>query len=263
MLRRLLRRVTPLRVLYRFAFAVLLKGQSIRVATAYAFERPFLDSQDEALALRIGVATQISRRASEDEVAWRITAGRWAKRNRGNTEPEARREAFAALLHTLRPRSLIEVGCSYGENLTRFARGATDIQVAGIDVGVAPLQAAEATLRGRLLCGSAYALPIADRSFDVSCTMWVFCHLPPTDVQHALNELTRISRRYIVLVEYFDECVPEGASHMGLDFRIYNHNYAEWASTRSDFQLLHMGPTAGAPSNTCSVTFLLKRCDAD
>jgi ubiquinone/menaquinone biosynthesis C-methylase UbiE len=106
-----------------------------------------------------------------------------------------------ALLGTLAPADLLDVGCGEGfvtqHMATRLAPGA---RVVGLDRDVPKLQAAWAARSAtgvELITGDAHALPFGDGAFDVVSLieMLQLVHDPP----RALDEALRVARRAVVV----------------------------------------------------------------
>lgn len=95
-------------------------------------------------------------------------------------------------------RSVLDVGCGNGvfTNLVETNRFKV-----GLDLSRVALEYVTA-LR---LQANATRLPFANNSFDASLSMEMLEHLPFPIYQSALNELVRVSRRYILVTVPYDE----------------------------------------------------------
>lgn len=121
------------------------------------------------------------------------------------------------------PRSILEVGCSVGINL-RALNNVTDAELHAVEPnaharetvisdGVLPSE--------RLHAATADALPFEDGAFELSFTSGVLIHVPPSELPAAVDELHRVSSRYILMSEYFADEPEEKAyrGHSGLLFK--------------------------------------------
>jgi pseudaminic acid biosynthesis-associated methylase len=110
--------------------------------------------------------------------------------------------AWQRLLDGIVPERAIEVGCNVGWNLAYLR-----------ELGVKELYAVEpqpyAVERARarnpelnVLCGTAFDLPFKDDFADLAFTSGVLIHIAPADLAKAMAEIYRVSRRYIVAIEY-------------------------------------------------------------
>ncbi len=135
---------------------------------------------------------------------WRSQFGRdYTRRNDG--ERPARREVWRELLAGLDVGSALEVGCNVGWNL-RYLR---DLGVAST-WGVEPqddavIHAHQARPELTVVPGTAFDLPFKDARFDLVFTSGVLIHIAPADLPRALSEMYRVSRRYLVAIEYDHE----------------------------------------------------------
>ena len=99
-------------------------------------------------------------------------------------------------------RRALEVGCNVGWNLTYLA----ELDVPEL-VGIEPQPYAVERARRRasdyaVLQGSAFELPFRDGWFDLAFSSGVLIHIGPADLGRALDEMYRVSRRWIVAIEY-------------------------------------------------------------
>jgi len=121
-------------------------------------------------------------------------------RTYGLARTEMNERFVGALDRSLR---VLEVGCNVGNQLACLQRmGFTDL------VGI-ELQA-DAVARGRertegidLRQGSAFEIPFEAGAFDLVFTSGVLIHINPADLPRALDEVHRVTRRYVWGFEYY------------------------------------------------------------
>ena len=106
------------------------------------------------------------------------------------------------MLEDVSTASILEVGCNVGWNLAYLR----DLGCGGL-AGIEPQSYAVERARQRMPgCdirqGTAFALPFADSSFDMVFTSGVLIHIHGDDLGTAMEEMYRVSRRYILYVEY-------------------------------------------------------------
>lgn len=132
---------------------------------------------------------------------WRSQFGAQYTDRNDVAKPE-RIVAWQRLLDGIVPERAIEVGCNVGWNLAYLR-----------ELGVKELYAVEpqpyAVERARarnpefnVLCGTAFDLPFKDGFADLAFTSGVLIHIAPADLAKAMAEIYRVSRRYIVAIEY-------------------------------------------------------------
>lgn len=132
---------------------------------------------------------------------WRSTFGRDYTERNDHEKPE-RVTSWRRLLGDIVPRNAVEIGCNVGWNLEYLRRlGVEELY------GIEPQLYAVSRARARnplfsVLHGTAFDLPFRDRFFDLSFTSGVLIHIAPDVIDKALDEIYRVSRRYIVAIEY-------------------------------------------------------------
>jgi SAM-dependent methyltransferase len=93
--------------------------------------------------------------------------------------------------------SLLDVGCGNGGFLSFVEDGRPSIKAVGVETSKAAI--INSWCRSPIQQCGLTALPFEDRRFDIVCSMAVLEHLRDTDVALAVNELMRVSRRYLLL----------------------------------------------------------------
>lgn len=115
--------------------------------------------------------------------------------------------AFEAMLGGLPIRRALEVGCNRGHNLLAIAEVLEEGgDIVGIDPNRHSLEfARKASSKVSALYGHVYDLPFKDNYFDLVVTVGVLIHVHLDDLPRALQEIHRVTGRYILVVEYFAE----------------------------------------------------------
>jgi pseudaminic acid biosynthesis-associated methylase len=132
---------------------------------------------------------------------WRSEFGR-AYTDRNDHDKPERVEAWRALLDGIAPATVLEIGCNVGWNLVYLDRlGIPEIY------GIEPQRDAVVRARQRypqftVVHGTAFDLPFRDRFCDLVFTSGVLIHIAPESLETALDEMYRVSRRWIVAIEY-------------------------------------------------------------
>jgi pseudaminic acid biosynthesis-associated methylase len=149
---------------------------------------------------------------SEAERLEALWAGRfgdeYVERNLGAYDE--RRGFWRSVMASVKPRTVLEVGCNVGGNLQWVAEKVPAPNITGIDVN----QRALAQLRSRVpgvngVWGSARDLPFEDQSFDLVFTMGVLIHQPDESLPEVMDEMVRVAKRYVLCGEYFDNETKE------------------------------------------------------
>jgi len=119
--------------------------------------------------------------------------------------------------------SYLDVGCGRGEMLAEAKR-----------LGFAPIQGVDvvpALMGPHVMRAEAYALPFADKSWDVVTLFDVLEHLLPGDDEAACRELHRVARRHLLFTaNNHSSTLPDGT-----ELHINRRPYAEWEACFRDW----------------------------
>ena len=91
---------------------------------------------------------------------------------------------------------VLDVGCAKGFLLHDLCQVIPGLEVAGLDVSGYALEQAMSTVKGRLMQGTAAALPFASNSFDLVISINVIHNLEVPLCRAAVEEMERVSRRF-------------------------------------------------------------------
>lgn len=103
---------------------------------------------------------------------------------------------------SLRVSSVLEVGCSAGNDLSLFPK---DLDVNGIDKSEFAIKTARQNLPFKFKVGLAISLPYYDSSMDFVFTRNILNYVESSDVDQVLRELFRVSKKYVLNVEFFSD----------------------------------------------------------
>ncbi len=156
----------------------------------------------------------------------------------GNAYVERNRDAarvrapfWQSLLAEFPAKTVLEVGCNLGANLTWAAEQLPPRNVYGVDINETALAEIHRRLPGvNALWSPARELPFRDQWFDLVFTMGVLIHQPETTLPIVMSEIVRCSRRYVLCGEYFAAQtteVPYRDQTGALFKRNYGHLYQE------------------------------------
>src|SRR6266542_3057647 len=115
--------------------------------------------------------------------------------------------------------TILDVGCGDGR-LLRHLPATT--RVVGVDCATTSL----GRLDGQGVCADAQRLPFVDRAFDLSLCCEVLEHLPPLMLASVVQELARVSRRYVLVTVPYKESLSRlflRCSNCGHIFHIWGH----------------------------------------
>jgi pseudaminic acid biosynthesis-associated methylase len=180
---------------------------------------------------------------------WQGDFGR-AYTERNVIDWRVRYPAFQQMLGGVSIGSALEVGCNRGHNLVALSQlFGEDCSLVGVEPSAYALRLAQpATPCAQLLRASIYGLPFKDRYFNLVLTSGVLIHIPLARLPSALAEIYRVSRRYILAVEYYAE--EETAIHYrGYDDLLWKRDFLNhYQSQFPDLSLVgsgYWGPESG------------------
>jgi pseudaminic acid biosynthesis-associated methylase len=131
--------------------------------------------------------------------------------DRNVVDPGVRAPAFKTMLGGLGLKRILEVGCNRGHNLASIAKAlGPECELAGVEPNPHALETARAGgTQAAFIKGDAYNLPFKDAWFDLAFTSGVLIHIPTESLTMALDEIHRVSAKYILCIEYFSESEEE------------------------------------------------------
>ena len=137
---------------------------------------------------------------------WRGDFGQ-AYTDRNIEDWNLRLPAFREILEGQPVRRVVEIGCNRGHNLVALSELLGDeAEVVGVEPNPYAQQLARTfSSKVGVLQGNVFDLPFKDGFFDLSFTAGVLIHIALEDLPRALAEIHRVSRRYILAMEYFAE----------------------------------------------------------
>ena len=101
------------------------------------------------------------------------------------------------------PESVLDVGCAFGFIVSRLR--SLGINAFGVDISGYALSRAYDEVKPYLKQGDVGQLPYADKEFDFVFSSGVLEHLPADDLNKAVKEIQRVSRRGIMGVSCKDD----------------------------------------------------------
>jgi pseudaminic acid biosynthesis-associated methylase len=114
------------------------------------------------------------------------------------------------------PTSILEVGCNVGLNLHALAQ-ISEAALHGVEPFVEAfekLNSADGPKLASSHCNDGAHLPYDDASIDLVFTSGVLIHVHPDDLFDVMDEVHRVSKRYILCNEYFGK-KPEELLYRG------------------------------------------------
>jgi len=122
----------------------------------------------------------------------------------------SRTKQIYEFLSGLKLNSILEIGCNVGNQLLLLQKSffKTCKNLYGIELDRYAVEKSKERTKGKgieIIQGSAFNSPFKDAYFDLVFTSGVLIHISPKDINEALDEIHRCSRKYIWGSEYFSE----------------------------------------------------------
>jgi pseudaminic acid biosynthesis-associated methylase len=144
---------------------------------------------------------------------------------------EPGKEAFRRILKKIEINSIMEIGCNIGLNLIFLS----DLYKKNIDLyAVEPNKKAFSILtsdsRIRLKNAwntSVFELPVPDEYVDLVFTSGVLIHIAPADLGAATDEIVRVSKKYILCIEYFSH-IPESIRYYDMENLLFKRDFGSF-----------------------------------
>jgi len=165
-------------------------------------------------------------------------------------------EEFLAVLD--KDASILEVGCNRANQLQILhAQGYENLW--GIEIHKKSLHIAKADTRFNLVEGSGFDIPFKDGFFDLVFTSGVLIHISPDNLSKIIDEMYRVSKRYIWGFEYFsEEC--EDIEYRGHKNRLWKNNFLRLFQERyPDLKAVKQKKIKYLESDNVDMMFLLER----
>ena len=179
------------------------------------------------------------------------------KKTWGTTRTELNEE-FLSFLDKDKTK-ILEVGSNVGNQLLSLqSMGFKNLY--GIEISkYAVEKSKERTKDINIICGSAFDLPFKDEYFDLIFTSGVLMHISPKDINFALDEIHRCSKKYIFGLEYYaDEC--KEIEYRGNKNMLWKANFCQMYLNRfKNLKLVKEKKLKYVDNNNVDSVFLLEK----
>ena len=135
--------------------------------------------------------------------------------------------------------SICELGCNIGLNLQALNKIAPDVSLRAVEINEEAAEEARKLGVAEVTTGTILApldLPAADLAF----TCGVLIHINPDHLAAAYDNLVALSRRYVVVVEYYNP-TPVAVPYRGHQDRLFKRDFAGDLMDRHGLKLVDYG----------------------
>lgn len=175
------------------------------------------------------------RPVDDERMDWRNGAGTWIDEYVASKDHPHRQLILNALQGFGEFAGVLELGCNAGPNLLRISELYPETQLAGIDINKDAIARAQELLpKAVLKVGTVTELPFPDQSFDIVIADAVLMYTNEKEVQRVLDEVNRVARKGVILVEWYAQKSEITDYH-------WAHNYPEYLYGRG-FTDVHVQP---------------------
>lgn len=162
---------------------------------------------------------------SECEAFWSGPFGA-AYTERCRPDPKQRRSFWELMLEQTSARSILEVGCNWGPNLTALRDTDPTLKLRGVDVNPAAIAEAQAATLDVRECPAREVGERWPHRFGLVFTAGVLIHVPPVDLIPTMKSIIKASNRHVLAVEYAAEDEEE-IDYRGQAGRLWKRPYGE------------------------------------
>jgi pseudaminic acid biosynthesis-associated methylase len=159
------------------------------------------------------------------------------------------------------PKSILEVGCNIGLNLRAIDR-LMNAEMFAVEPNA---KARETILKDGILPATnlfdapGQEIPVADGAIDMVFSAGVLIHVHPDALPSVADEMHRVSKRYLLVAEYFST-KPESIHYRGRDDLLFKRDFGGYFMDRfSDLEIVDDGFLWSRTSGIDDITWALFR----
>lgn len=133
------------------------------------------------------------------------------------------------------PSSILDIGANVGRNVYALSKISTAELFAVEPNAIARNQLNTIMASDRVHAGDLSHLPFPDNSMDMTFTCGVLIHVSPDQLLKAYAEMYRVTKRWIVNIEYFS-ARPEMIEYRGEKDKLWKRDFGQlWIDEYKDF----------------------------
>ncbi len=178
---------------------------------------------------------------TEQEKFWAGDFGcEYIERNQGESLVDLNIALFRRIISaTQSVESFVELGCNIGLNLQALSEINKQFKLCGYEINKVAAQKARGLNVARIVDGTILD-EISDIQYDVSFTKGVLIHINPDELNKVYDNLFRLSRKYILVCEYYDPN-PVVVKYRGNEERLFKRDFAGELIDKYNLRLVDYG----------------------
>jgi pseudaminic acid biosynthesis-associated methylase len=179
---------------------------------------------------------------TEQEKFWAGEFGdAYAERNRGEAWVVSNQALFSRILRSApRVQSIAELGCNTGLNLQALHRISGRFELCGYEINRAAAQEARKLAIAEIVERTILDPLPAEKQYDMAFTKGVLIHIDPQQLARVYENLFQLSRRYILVCEYYNPS-PVAVPYRGNVDRLFKRDFAGDLIEKFGLHLLDYG----------------------
>ena len=172
----------------------------------------------------------------------------------------SRTQLNSEFLDNLELNRILEVGCNVGNQLNVFKKmGYLDLW--GIELQDYAVEVARKRTSGlNIVKGTAFDIPFKSGFFDLVFTSGVLIHISPNDIDKALDEIYRCTKKYIWGFEYYNPDEYQTITYRGNDNLLWKTDFSKLFLNRfQDLKLVHKKIIKYTNNDNLDAMYLLEK----
>ena len=121
--------------------------------------------------------------------------------------------------------SIVELGCNRGLNLQALKLLNDAFKLEGYEINASAAQEAKALGIADIFCKTITQEIANNKKFDLAFTSGVLIHIHPDKLNDVYKNLIKLSRRYILIIEYYNP-TPIEVTYRGHGERLFKRDFA-------------------------------------
>lgn len=179
---------------------------------------------------------------TEQEEFWAGEFGEgYMDRNNSDELVVRRMVHFAQFLRSApQVHSILELGCNVGMNLLALKRLNPHFELEAFEINPKAAQVARELDVAQVHTGTVIARIELEQTYDLTFTSGVLIHINPEALPNVYDNLYRLSRRYILINEYYNP-TPVTIAYRGESDRLFKRDFAGELMDRYGLKLVDYG----------------------